>query len=160
MSAGDLFEAGRIETDDVVVRTLLERDLDAIVRIDASDTGRSRREYYRDRVAASLNNSRLCTSLVAEVAGAVVGFLMATTYYGEFGVPDPTSVIDALAVHKDFRRKKVGAALIGQFLMNARALGVTKLRTEVAWNDVDMLGFFDRHGFGPSGRIVLERDIG
>jgi hypothetical protein len=35
--------AGELETDDIVVRNLEERDLDAIVRIDASETGRSRR---------------------------------------------------------------------------------------------------------------------
>jgi ribosomal protein S18 acetylase RimI-like enzyme len=110
-------------------------------------------------VAASLGNSRLRTSLVAELDGVVVGFLMATTYYGEFGIPEPTSVIDSLGVHRDHRRRRVGGALIRQFSMNARALGVTRLRTDVAWNDVDMLGFFDRHGFSLAGRVVLERDL-
>src|SRR5262249_5451064 len=114
-------------------RSLEERDLDAIVRIDASATGRPRREYYRDKVEQSLTGSRLRTSLVAELDGLVVGFLMANTYYGEFGQPEPTVVIDSLGVHHDFRGKHVGAALMRQFLMNARALGVSRLRTEVGW---------------------------
>jgi ribosomal protein S18 acetylase RimI-like enzyme len=151
---------GRLDTDHVLVRSLEERDLDAIVRIDASSTGRTRREYFRDKVAASLGGSRLRTSLVAELDGMVVGFLMATTYYGEFGQPEPTAVIDSVGVHRDFQRQKVGAAMMRQFLINARALGVARLRTEVAWNQVDLIRFFDRHGFKHGGRLVLESDLG
>ena len=159
MSADDLGH-GKLATDEVVVRSLEERDLDAIVRIDTSATGRPRREYYKDKVRASLGASRLRTSLVAEVDGMVVGFLMATTYYGEFGQPEPTAVIDSLGVHRDFRGKSVGAAMMRQFLMNARALGVAKLRTEVGWNEVELIRFFDRHGFKHGGRMVLESDLG
>ena len=150
---------GLLSTDAVLVRTLDERDLDAIVRIDASATGRPRREYYKDKVQQSLTGSRLRTSLVAEVDGGVVGFLMAQTYYGEFGQPEPTVVIDSLGVHKDFQGKHVGAALMRQFLMNARALGVSRLRTEVGWNEVDLIRFFDHHGFKHGGRLVLEADL-
>jgi ribosomal protein S18 acetylase RimI-like enzyme len=150
---------GVLDTDAVVVRSLDGRDLDAIVRIDATLTKRTRREYYRDKIEAFLR-SRLRTSLVAELDGIVVGFLMASTYYGEFGELEPTSVIDSLGVHEDFRHRHVGAALMRQFMMNARALGVTKLRTEVAWNDVELLRFFDHHGFRLGGRLVLESDIG
>ncbi len=157
--SGDELGEGRLSTDEVVVRSLDERDLDAIVRIDASATGRPRREYYRDKVQQSLTGSRLRTSLVAEIDGLVVGFLMATTYYGEFGQPEPTAVIDSLGVHADFQRRHVGAALMRQFLMNARALGVAKLRTEVAWNEVELIHFFDRHGFKHGGRMVLESDL-
>jgi ribosomal protein S18 acetylase RimI-like enzyme len=85
---------------------------------------------------------------------------MASTYYGEFGELEPTSVIDSLGVHKDFQHRHVGAALMRQFVMNARALGVAKLRTEVAWNDVELLRFFDRHGFKHGGRLVLESEVG
>jgi ribosomal protein S18 acetylase RimI-like enzyme len=153
-------EPGDLDTDAVVVRTLEERDLDAIVRIDASATGKPRREYYRDKVAASLGNSRLRTSLIAELDGIVVGFLMATTHYGEFGQAAPVAVIDSLGVHKDFQHQHVGSALMRQFLMNARALGVSKLRTELAWNEVELVRFFDRHGFKHGGRIVLEHELG
>jgi ribosomal protein S18 acetylase RimI-like enzyme len=151
---------GLLPTDEVVVRSLEARDLDAIVRIDASATGRTRREYYRDKVDACLRGSRLRTSLVAEVDGMVVGFLMATTHYGEFGQPEPTSVIDSLGVHRSFQHRHVGAALMRQFIMNARALGVCKLRTEVGWNEVELIRFFDRHGFRHGGRMVLESEIG
>jgi N-acetylglutamate synthase-like GNAT family acetyltransferase len=69
-------------------------------------------------------------------------------------------VIDSLGVHKDFQGRHVGAALMRQFLMNARALGVSRLRTEVGWNEVDLIRFFDRHGFKHGGRLVLEAELG
>jgi predicted N-acetyltransferase YhbS len=152
-------EAGKLETDDVLVRALKEGDLDAIVRIDATASGRTRREYYRDKVAASLRDSRVHMSLVAEVDGLVVGFLMSEMHYGEFGRAEPAAVIDSLAVHKDFRKRHVGAALMRQFVMNARAFGVEKIRTEVAWDALELVRFFSREGFHPGKRIVLERDL-
>jgi ribosomal protein S18 acetylase RimI-like enzyme len=159
MSETQELGAGELATDGVVVRTLAEADLDAIVRIDASAFGRARREYYRDKVSASLRDSRVHMSLVAELDGLVVGFLMAQTHYGEFGRAEPAAVIDSLGVHKDFQKRHVGAALMRQFLMNVRALGVERVRTEVAWNDLDLVRFFDHAGFKPGSRIVLEREI-
>src|SRR4051812_24409889 len=111
----------------VVVRALAFGDLDAIVRIDASASGKARREYYRDRVVASLSDSRIRTSLVAEVDGMVVGFLMSTTHYGEFGRMEPTSEIDSIGVYTGFQRRHIASAMMRQFLMNARALGVSRL---------------------------------
>lgn len=150
---------GRLETDDVIVRTLEERDLESIVRIDAAAVGRRRLEYYQDRVKAALGDSRIHTSLVAELEGAVVGFLMSTNYYGEFGQPEPTAVIDSLGVLPERRGHHVGEALMRQFVMNAQALRVERVRTEVAWNDLDLLRFFDKSGFAPSSQIVLERKL-
>ncbi len=143
----------------VRVRVLTEADLDAIVRIDAESMGRARRGFYEERVAAAVRDSRLRTSLVAELDGMVVGFLMATLHYGEFGRPEPAAVVDALGVLPAYRRRRVGEALMRSFLDNARALGVKTVRTEVAWNDFSLLHFFDQHGFAPSDRIVLERNL-
>jgi len=158
-------EPGRLDTDDVLVRTLEEKDLEAIVRIDAAAVGRRRQEYYQDRMKAALTDSRIHTSLVAEVAppgqetNAVVGFLMSTNYYGEFGRAEPTAVIEALGVLPELRGQHVGEALMRQFVMNARALRVDRIRTEVAWNDHGLLRFFDKSGFAPSSRLVLERTL-
>jgi ribosomal protein S18 acetylase RimI-like enzyme len=153
----DREEAGRIDTDDVAVRSLAEGDLDSIVRIDANAVGRARRDYYRDRVTAALRDSRIRASLVAEVDGLVVGFLMATMHYGEFGRPEPAAVIDAIGVDPAFRGRKVAKALLRQFLMNAAALGVERVQTEVRWDDVDLVGFFSSQAFRPAGFVVLER---
>jgi ribosomal protein S18 acetylase RimI-like enzyme len=153
-------EPGRLDTDAVKVRTLAESDLDAIVRIDAHALGRARKDFYRDKVSAALRDSRLRASLMAEIDGLVVGFLMAKLHYGEFGQPEPIAVIDALGVHPDFRGRKVGKALLRQFVMNLEALGVERIRTEVRWDDGDLVGFFAREGFAPAPFLVLEKALG
>ena len=159
MMADEQMEAGALETDQVNVRNLTEADLDPIVRIDRAAMGRERRDFYSDRLAAALRDSRIHMSLVAELEGMVTGFLMATVYYGEFGRAEPTAVIDALGVHPEYRNKHVGHALMRQFLMNSRALGVERVRTQVAWNDGQLMAFFGRHGFLPGTQIVLERAL-
>ena len=43
-----------------------------------------------------------------------------------------------------------------QFRSNAAAIGVGIVRTEVEWDDFDLLGFFKSEGFAPAKRICLE----
>lgn len=143
----------------VTVRVLREADLAAIVEIDASVMGRKRTEYYRDKLALALRESRIHLSFVAELKGKVVGFLMTRIYYGEFGRPEPTAVIDAIGVHGEFRGKNVGRTLMDEFINHAKALDVERIRTEVAWNDTALLRFLDHFGYVPGGRIVLERAL-
>lgn len=150
---------GRLDTDDVLVRTLNEKDLESIVGIDAAAMGRRRHEYYRDKVTAALRDSRMRMSLVAELDGVVVGFLMAQLHYGEFGRPEPTAVLDSIGVHPEWREHHVGKALMRQFAMNAKALGVEVVRTEVSWDDFSLLAFLRREGFAPGQRLVLERKL-
>ena len=148
-----------LESDAIPVRNLAEADLEAIVRIDAKAMGRRRVEYYRDKVAAVLRDSRIHVSLVAELDGMVVGFLMGELHYGEFGRAEPSVVIDSVGVHADYHKRGVGQALMRQFVANVRALGAEQVRTEVAWNDFPLLAFLDRCGFVPGRRLVLELDV-
>ncbi len=148
-----------LESDAIPVRNLVEADLEAIVRIDAKAMGRRRVEYYRDKLAAALRDSRIHVSLAAEADGMVVGFLMGDLHYGEFGRAEPSVIIDSVGVHPDYAKRGVGRALMRQFVANVRALGAEQVRTEVAWNDVALLGFLDRCGFVPGRRLVLELDV-
>ncbi len=148
-----------LEREPVDVRVLRVSDLEGIVRIDAIAMGRRRIEYYRDKLRAALENSHMRVSLVAEADGMVIGFLMASLHYGEFGRLETCAIVDSIGVHPEYRHRSVGRALMRQFLANVRALGVEQVRTEVAWNDFALLGFLDRHGFTPGRRLVLELDL-
>ena len=50
----------------------------------------------------------------------------------------------------------VGKALMRQLRLNLGALHIQTLRTEVAWHDFELLGFFKSEGFGPAERVCLE----
>lgn len=158
MKESDLFrEPGTLETDDITVRSLTLEDLDRVVRIDESYSGRRRAEFYGRKLDEVTRESGLMISLAAELDGMLVGFLLGRLYYGEFGVPEPVAIVDALGVDPEFTGRKVGAALAEQLVRNMQSLGVETIRTEVAWDAVGLLGFFARQGFAPAPRLCLEK---
>ncbi len=152
-------EPGTLETDAIVVRAMQESDLEAVVRIDAAATGRRRPRYFEMMIERAVRQAALQISLVAELEGRVAGFLIASLYYGEFGVMEPSASIDAISVEPSFRGRHVGRALMRQLRLNLGALGIGTLRTEVAWDDFDLLAFFRREGFMPAQRLCLEAAI-
>jgi len=149
-------EPGILETDAVLVRTMREEDLEAVVSIDAGATGRRRPRYFDLMIQRAVKQAGLQISLVAELGEQVVGFLIASLYYGEYGVTEPSASIEAIGVHPQYRGRHVGRALMRQLRLNLGALRITTLRTEVAWDDFELLAFFKKEGFVPAGRLCLE----
>lgn len=144
-----------ITPDDIIIRVMTEEDLDAIVRIDQDISGQNRIEYYREKIKA-LEDAGINTSLVAEVRGQVVGFIMGEVYYGEFGIPEPTALIDTLGVLPEYQKQGIASAILEQFVTNVKAIKVELIHTLTNWNDWSSLKFFHQHGFKPSQRINLE----
>ena len=141
-----------------VVRNMTAADIEAVIALDARITGRRRERYLKPKLHDALEKAGIRVSLVAEVGGRFVGFLLAKVWYGEFGELEPVAVLDTVGVHPDLRGKGVGTELLDQLRMNLAALGIRALRTEVAWNDVKLLSFFHHEGFAPAARLVLETD--
>jgi len=149
-------EPGILETDAVLVRTMREEDLEAVVSIDAGATGRRRPRYFDLMIQRAVKQAGLQISLVAELGEQVVGFLIASLYYGEYGVTEPSASIEAIGVHPQYRGRHVGRALMRQLRLNLGALRISTLRTEVTWDDLELLAFFKKEGFAPAGRLCLE----
>lgn len=148
-------EAGTLETDAVLVRELTRADLPRVVKIDRLRSGRSRAEYYERKLQEALGSTPRI-SLAAEIDGSVVGFIIGRLYYGEFGLPEPSAVIDSLGVDPEFAKQSVGSALLRQLSMNMRSLGIESIRTEVEWDAHDLVAFLARHDFKPAPRLSLE----
>jgi predicted N-acetyltransferase YhbS len=151
-------EPGTLETDAILVRALTPADADAVARIDQVASGRSRRELFRHAIEASQAAGGVALSLAAEVDGLLVGFVIASVAYGEFGVTEPSATIGAIGVHPDFRGRHVARALMRQVGLNLTALQIERVRTEVDWRRGDLLSFFHSNGFAPIPRLVLEAD--
>jgi ribosomal protein S18 acetylase RimI-like enzyme len=141
----------------ITVRNLGHSDLPDVVRIDAEASGRRRAEYFELMLMRALNFAGLQMSLVAELDGRIVGYVIASLFYGEYGISEPTASIDAIAVAAAARRSGVARAMMEQFRANAAAIGVSVIRTEVPWDDFDLLAFFKSEGFVPAQRVCLER---
>lgn len=143
-----------------VMRVLKQQDLEAIVAIDRLITGGSRRDYYARKLEAVLNPAHnINSSIVCEVGGEVVGFIMGDVYFGEYGIPETTATIDSLGVHPDFRQHGIAAEMLEQFMMNMKAAGVHKVYTLVNWDDFALEKFFSLNHFTPSKRVNLEYQL-
>ena len=149
-------EPGFLDTDAIRVRNLEEGDLDSVVTIDARSSGRRRPEYFGLMLQRALERRNLHVSIVAELDRRVVGFLIGSVFYGEFGVMEPAATIDAIGVDPEYRGRHVGKALLRQLRLNLGALRVATIRTEVSRDDVELLAFFEHEGFAPSNRLCLE----
>jgi len=145
---------------DRVMRVLKTSDLQAIVAIDEKTSGSNRREYYERKIGIITDPQRsINSSLVAELDGKVVGFVMGDVYFGEFGIPETTATIDTLGVDPSVQNKGIASDLLDQFMMNMKVAGVNKVYTLVNWDDFALEKFFSRHKFVPSKRINLEYQL-
>lgn len=148
---------GPLARDRIPVRSMAAGDLRALVAIDRRITGHERVKYFERKLADALTGSDVCVSLVAELDDVPVGFVMARVDFGEFGRVETTAVLDTIGVDPDYQNKGVGRALISQLLVNLGTLRVEKVRTEVDWNDRELLSYLDRSGFRPSQQLCFDQ---
>ncbi len=147
---------GPLARDRIPVRSMKESDLKAIVAIDRRITGRDRAAYFERKLDEALHQSDVRVSLVAEIDGLTVGFIMARVDLGEFGRSEAAAIMDTIGVDPDYRDRGVGRALLTQLLANLTTLRVDKVLTEVEWAALELMGFLDRCGFKPSPRICFD----
>ena len=144
---------------DVVIRNLTAADLDAVIMLDAKNVGRRREEFFKLKLKQALSDTGITVSLAAEMKGSFVGFLLARVFYGEFGVTERVAVMDVIDVHPAFRGQHVATALLDQLRTNLEGLGIGVLRTEVGWENTELLGFFRREGFVMAQRVCLDMNL-
>ena len=151
---------GALARDRIPVRAMKADDLRALVGIDRRIVGRDRSAYFERKLAEALQESDVRVSLVAELDGGPIGFIMARVDLGEFGRVETTAVIDTIGVDPDYQNRGVGRALVSQLLTNLGTLRVEKVRTEVDWQDHDLLAYLDRNGFLPAQQLCFDQLLG
>lgn len=152
-------EDDALDTEEYVIRSLGAKDLDDIVRIDAHASGRARPEYYRIKLKRALEETSVRISLAAERDNLMVGFLMASVYYGDFGQFEPVATLEDISVLPSFSKRGVGRALFKQFVRNVKAMRVERIQTQVDWSNWALLSFLRRMDFMPAPRICIERKL-
>jgi ribosomal protein S18 acetylase RimI-like enzyme len=145
--------------DRIPVRSMSAADAEAVLRIDRHAMGRERGCYIRTLMAEALDRAGVRVSLVAEIDGMPVGFVMARVEYGDFGRTEPAAIVDTIGVDPDFRRTGIASALLSQLVVNLGGLGIERIETEVAREQFDLLGLFYRWGFAPSQRVAFARAL-
>ncbi len=153
-------EVSREKGTGIEVRALTLADLEDIVRIDAVVSGHARAEYFRLKLQQAIQDTSVRMSLAAVVDGRVVGFLLGSVFFGDYGTLEPVATLDAIGVHPRSARTGVGSALWRQFVQNLRGMRIERLQTQVDWSQWELMTFFQRLGFAPGPRICIERTLG
>ncbi|HEV2581273.1 MAG TPA: GNAT family N-acetyltransferase [Ktedonobacteraceae bacterium] len=146
---------------DVSIRAMEHADLAVVVELDALVFGVMRSAYFERRLAA-LNehdaDARMAF-LVADYQGAVIGFVMGTLAYGEFGLTQVTAILDSIAVHPGYQQQGIGRQLIESFIKQGTLQGAAAVYTLVNWDNWTLLKVFHALGFVLASTIPLERRI-
>lgn len=141
----------------LIIRHLKEEDIESIVEIDYKILGERRPSYYRRKLFESSESPVI--SLVAELNGKVVGFIVGTLSGWEFGVPSSFGWIDTIGVDPEWQRRGIGSLLFKKLLEEFANRGVKKVYTLVNWDEWDLLSFFKKMGFKRGDLINLEYDL-
>ncbi len=144
---------------DIIIRPLKREDLNDIIKIDFSITGKDRKNYYTRKLDEIFMAGKLSCSLVADVDNKVIGFLIGQVFEGEFGIPEGAAYIDSLGILPEYQKLGIGSRLMEQFISNMRAVMVKKIYTLVDFDDLRLIKFFGAQGFVPSKRISLELEL-
>jgi ribosomal protein S18 acetylase RimI-like enzyme len=147
---------GRLLTPAAKTRPLARADLDAVVAIDATLTGRTRRAYFERRLAAALRQPKLHLQFAAESGGALAGYALARVLEGEFGRTQPGLRLEVIGVARGAQGRGIGWAMHAALEEAARKRGLAELRTSAPWRDSAMLRFLAATGYALSGALVLD----
>jgi ribosomal protein S18 acetylase RimI-like enzyme len=132
----------------LTIRSLSELDLSDIVRIAEATRRVYEPDLWEDRVAYYLRRDPE-GSVVAELEGRVVGFMLGDVRSGDFGIEEPSGWIEVIGIDPDQGGKGIGKALGEAILARYRARGVKSVRTMVDGSMPAVESFFRALGFEP-----------
>lgn len=142
----------------VRIRPLDELDIDAITGIDEKISRRYRPEVWERQIGYYLRRDPEA-SVVAELDGKVVGFMLGEVRSGEFGLEEPTGWIEVLGVDPEHRGKAIGRQMAEAILRHFREQGAHSVRTLVDEDMEEIRRFFSSLGFEPSSLRPFVRPL-
>jgi ribosomal protein S18 acetylase RimI-like enzyme len=141
----------------VLIRKMKKSDADEVTRIDAAITKNPSRLNFKPVVAeATKRNSN--ASLIAEIRGQVVGFMISIITAGIFGT-EKVAWISMFGVDPKHMGQEIGKSLAKGIFDYYKEKGVKRIYTSVRWDSTDLLSFFKTLGFERSNFINLRKDL-
>ncbi|MCX8021175.1 MAG: GNAT family N-acetyltransferase [Syntrophorhabdaceae bacterium] len=141
--------------DKLIIRQLRPDDIDFIVDIDTKVLGETRRDYWVNKIIKQADTRPPDASLVAEIDGKVVGFILGEVSGWEFKVPNNIGWIDTIGIDPDYQNRGIAKVLANNLITNLKRYNVDTIYTLVNWNDWDLLQFFHAMGFSRGDMINL-----
>jgi N-acetylglutamate synthase-like GNAT family acetyltransferase len=97
-------------------------------------------------------------SLVAEINGKVIGYMISTILYAGFGLKKSAWIM-AIGVHPDYMGQGIGLELARKTCDIYKMQGVDNIYSSVLWDSTDVLSFFKKLGFERSDFINLKKKL-
>jgi len=141
-----------------IIRAMTSKDLDRIVEIDTRALGKSRPDYWEIKLELVDKRSPM-SSLVAELDGNIIGFIIGDASGWEYGVPEHIGWIDTIGVDPAFQRKGIARMLFEEMVDNLKKVGVDTIYTFVGWSDWSLLKFFNNMEFQKGDMLHLELKV-
>jgi ribosomal protein S18 acetylase RimI-like enzyme len=141
-----------------IIRAMTMKDLDGIAEIDKKVLGQSRLDYWERKLKLVEQRSPI-SSLVAEMDGKIVGFVIGDASGWQFGFQEDIGFIDTVGVDPAAQRAGIAKMLLTEMVDNLKKVGVGRIYTFVNWRDWDLLQFFDAMGFHRGDMINLEMKV-
>lgn len=153
--------AASLDMQEVSIRAMRHADLADVVELDAHAFGSARPAYFERRftVLDAADAETRAIFLVAVYRDRVIGFVMGTLAYGEFGLTQVTAILDSIAVHPRYQHQGVGQQLTEDFIKQSARQGASAVYTLVNWDNWTLLKVFHALGFTLASTIPLERRI-
>jgi len=141
----------------VEITAIGTESLATVVDLDNATNGSHRRDFFTKRFEAQDKHPEAFVSIGAREAGKMVGFVFCHMLQGEFGRNELIAVLDAMAVEPESQGQGVGHELMQQLINEIRDRDGKGLRTQVGWDQPEVIDFFSNIGFRMAPRLILER---
>jgi ribosomal protein S18 acetylase RimI-like enzyme len=139
------------------IRAIKAEDAASISEIQTAITNPSEFIDFNQIIERHVQNEN-DASLVAEINGRIVGYMISYVLYGGFGL-QKSAWIATFGVHPKYMGQGIGKRLGEEILQIYRKTGVEDIYTSVRWDAVDLLSFFKALGFDRSSFINLKKRL-
>jgi N-acetylglutamate synthase-like GNAT family acetyltransferase len=143
--------------EDILIRAATPADADAMNRI-LLDVSRDSQRVDFKSLTSEQSRDKEHASLVAEIDGNVIGFMISYVFDGGFGL-ERSAWIATLGISPSCMGKGIGTLLAEKLMSIYRRRSVKHVFTAVRWDSVDLLSFFKTLGFYRSDFINLEKEL-
>ena len=144
---------------EVRIRPLQDTDLGDITGLDEKIGGEYCPDVWEMRLGYYMRRDP-DASLVAEMDGRVVGFMLGEVRSGEFGLEQPTGWIEVMGVDPEVQGQAIGRRLADAMLDYFRGRGARTVRTLVDEEMEGIAQFFSALGFTQAGLTPFVKELG
>lgn len=139
------------------IRKIKPEDAKELERIQSLITRSPSKTDFKKIIQDQLNKDK-DVSLVAEVKGRIVGYMISYVIYAGFGI-DKSAWIATFGIDPKFMGQGIGKRLAEEIFKKYQKMGIKNIYTSVRWDSVDLLSFFKTLGFDRSEFINLRKEL-